>query len=296
MLDVMIVGGSSAGLSAALVLGRARRRVLVFDDGKPCNRFSHASHGFLTRDGVAPADLVGIAREQLQPYESVTLINATAAQVGVVEGGFSVTTAAGDVHTARKLLLATGLTDTLPAIDGIGQFWGRSVFHCPYCDGWEVRDQPIVVYNDSETALHQIMLLDQWTKRLTLATGGTNKLTDEERARIQKHGIRIIDTPATRVEGGEKIERVVFADGSVVECAAMFVRLVSEQRTTFPRDLGCAFTAQGLVQVSAAAETSVPGVYAAGDIANPARSVALAVGQGATAAFHINHALAREDF
>ncbi len=295
--DVMIVGGSSAGLSAALVLGRARRSVLVFDDGKPCNRFSHASHGFMTRDGSRPDDLLQIAREQLTPYDTVTLQRSTVIRVTQSDSGFRVETDAGQVHTARKLLLATGVSDTLPAIEGIERFWGTSVFHCPYCDGWEVRDQAIVVYNDSETAFHQVMLLHPWTHKLTLCTGGTNKLTSEERARIAKNGIRIIDTPVTRVEGSDgKIERVVLADDSRVECVTIFVHVVVGQRTSFPHDLGCAFTEQGLVQVDVFAQTSVAGVYAAGDMATPMRSVAIAVAQGATAAFGINHALAGEDF
>lgn len=297
MLDAIIVGGSSAGLSAALVLGRARRRVLVFDDGKPCNRFSHASHGFMTRDGVRPADLLQIARDQLAPYESVAFHHATVARVAQVDGGFRVETETGSVHTARKLLLATGLVDTLPAIEGIDQFWGTSVFHCPYCDGWEVRDQAIIVYNESETAFHQAMMLHQWTRNLTLCTGGENKLTPEERTRLTRNGVRINDTPAVRAEGqAGKVERFIFEDGSKLECDAVFVRLTSSQRTPFAQELGCALTQQGLIQVDTFAQTTIPGVYAAGDLANPLRSVAVAVAHGATAAYMINHALTSEDF
>jgi len=297
MLDVIIVGGSSAGLSAALILGRSRRNVLMFDDSKPCNRFSHASHGFLTRDGVRPADLLQIAREQLAPYESVTRRSATVAHVSRIEGGFRVETEAGDVHTARKLLLATGLKDTLPSLDGIEPFFGTSVFHCPYCDGWEVRDQPIVVYNESEIAFHQAMMLHQWTHDLTLCTGGASVLTDEERARLQKNAITLNETPAVRVEGSNgSVERLIFADGSAIQCAAIFVRLTSSQRTPFAQQLGCALNENGLVLVDASAQTTVAGVYAAGDMANPIRSVAIAVAHGATAAYHINRVLISEDF
>lgn len=297
MLDTIIVGGSSAGLSAALVLGRARRNVLVFDDGKPCNRFSHASHGFLTRDGVRPSDLLQIAREQLAPYETVRLHAATVARIAQIDGGFRVETEANDSYTARKVLLATGLRDTLPAIEGIGQFWGTSVFHCPYCDGWEVRDQPIVVYNDTETAFHLAMMLHQWTRDLTLCTGGAHPLPVEERTRLLKNGVRISETPAARVEGSDgRVERLVLADGSVIDCAAIFVGLTVSQRTPFAQVLGCALTGNGLVQVDAAAQTTVPGLYAAGDMANPIRSVAVAVAHGATAAYHINRTLIVEDF
>lgn len=297
MLDAIIIGGSSAGLSAALVLGRARRNVLVFDDGKPCNRFSHASHGFLTRDGIHPADLLQIAREQLAPYQTVSFQSATVTRVLPVEAGFRVETAAGETSTARKLLLATGLHDTLPALPGIEHFFGTSVFHCPYCDGWEIRDQPVIVYNDSENAYHQVMMLHQWTRNLTLCTGGAHNLSPEERARIEKNGIRLVETPVSRIEGRDgQVEQLVLADGSTLQCAAVFVGLKSAQRAPFAQELGCELTGSGLVQVDTFAQTSVPGVYAAGDMSNPMRSVPIAVAHGAAAAYGINHTLITEDF
>ena len=296
MLDAIIVGGSSAGLSAALVLGRARRRVRVIDDGKPCNRFSHASHGFMTRDGVSPAELLRIAREQLAAYPNVALTSATVTRVSALSAGFSVETEEGE-YQARKLLLASGLHDTLPALEGIEQFYGTSVFHCPYCDGWEVRDQPLVVLNSSETAFHQAMMLHQWSRDLTLCTGGEQNLTAEQREQLEKNGIRVSAIPPLRVEGAAgKVERLLLADGSVIPCSALFVRLVSTQRSPFAQDLGCKLTEQGLVQVDLFAETSVKGVYAAGDMANPMRSVAIAVAHGAAAAYGINHSLITEDF
>lgn len=297
MQDVIIIGGSSAGLSAALILGRARRSVLVFDDGKPCNRFSHASHGFMTRDGVHPADLLQIARDQLTPYKSVSFHSATVTRVHPAETGFSVETNAGDTYCARKLLLATGLHDTLPAVPGLDLFFGTSVFHCPYCDGWEIRDQPVVVYNETASAYHQAMMLHQWTRSLTLCTGGTNTLAHEERARLQQNGITIIDTPAARVDGSNgQVRQLVFADNSTIQCAAVFVGLKSTQSVPFAQDLGCTLTASGLVQVDSFAQTTVPGVYAAGDMSNPLRSVAVAVAHGAAAAYGINHTLTTEDF
>ncbi|MBI1259386.1 MAG: hypothetical protein GC204_18115 [Chloroflexi bacterium] len=296
MHDVIIIGGSSAGLSAALILGRSRRHVLVIDNGRPCNRFSHASHGFLTRDGVRPTDLLQIARDQLVPYETVTQQSATVTQVASVEGGFRVETAAGEVYSARKLLLATGLRDTLPALDGIESFFGTSVFHCPYCDGWEVRDQALVLYNDDAMAFHRAMMLHQWTDKLTLATGGAPVLSDEEQMRLQQRNIAIVETPAVRVEGRDgQVERLIFSDGSAIDCAAIFIHLTVSQSTPFAQDLGCVLTENGLVQVDAAAQTNIAGVYAAGDMANPIRSIAVAVAHGATAAYHINRTLVNED-
>ena len=289
MFEVIVIGGSSAGLSAALTLGRARRRAIVFDDGKPCNRFSHASHGFLTRDGVHPADLLALGREQLARYETVALRNARVTAVESVEGGFRVATGTGDPVQARALLLATGIQDVLPQIDGLEPLWGASVFHCPYCDGWEVRDQPLAVYGADKPAFHKALMLTQWTDKLTLCTDGAPDLNQEQRATLQRHNVRIIDQPVTRLQAtGDRLEQIVFADGSALDCAALFISPKMKHRTPFAEMLGCALTEQGYVQADAQGRTSVPGVYAAGDLASPMRSVANAVAQGAAAGAGIN--------
>lgn len=289
MFEVVIVGGSSAGLSAALVLGRARRRVLVFDDGKPCNRFSHASHGFLTRDGVNPAELLAIGREQLARYETVTLRNARVTAIAQGEGGFSIESDSGELVQARTVLLATGIKDVLPELPGIEVLWGASVIHCPYCDGWEVRDQPVAVYVTNATAFHRATMLRQWTDKLTLCTGGEASLNDEQRAALARLGVLIIDQPVARLEAnGDRLERIVFADGSTLDCVALFVSPKMEHRTPFAERLGCALTEQGYVQTDHLGRTSVPGVYAAGDLTSPLRSVANAVAQGSAAGAGIN--------
>jgi thioredoxin reductase len=296
MFDAIVIGGSSAGLSAALVLGRALRHALVLDDGKPCNRFSHASHGFLTRDGVTPAELVGIAREQLQPYETVMLRQTTAERVTTDDGGFVVTLSDGTSERTQAVLLATGLRDTLPDVPGLANFWGRGVYHCPYCDGYEQRGRAVVVYGTQESALHQAMMLSQWTDNLTLCTDGAFVIADEVRAQYRRQGIRIVETPVTGVRGDEAIRGLTLADGSALSCDAMFIRPATSHRTSFAYDLGCAVSETGVVQADMLGRTSVPGVYAAGDIASPLRSVANAVAQGFAAAAGINYDLIHADF
>lgn len=297
MIDVAIIGGSSAGLSAALVLGRSLREVVVIDDQQPCNRFSHASHGFLTRDGVPPAELLRLAREQLTPYPTVTLKVATAQRVEKTDGGFVVTSSDGSALEARIVLLATGLRDELPPLSGVEALWGTSVFHCPYCDGYEVSGKAVAVYGEDETSLHQLLLLRNLTAKLTLYTGGQWQLTAAQRGRLTRHGIHVIEQPVAALEShASRLRAVRFADGTTVAYDTLFVRPKTTQRTTFARDLGCDVNAHDLVQVDLRGRTSVAGVYAAGDIASPMRSVAIAVAQGAAAGYGINAELVERDF
>lgn len=289
MYDVVIIGGSSAGLSAALVLGRALRKVVVLDDAKPCNRFSHASHGFLTQDGTAPADLVAAARAQIERYDSVTFVRATAIAVEQVADGFRVSASDGQVISARKLLLATGLHDELPPIEGISDLWGRSVIHCPYCDGYEVHSQPLVVYADHEQSFHQALMVSQWTRDLTVCTAEGLVVPDEWRAKLDRRGVQIVESAVVRFNAPDgQLNGVVLADGREIACRAVFVRPVTHHRTPFAHQLGCKLGAHGLVEVDVLGRTSVPGVYAAGDLSNPLRSVAQAVAQGGAAAAGIN--------
>jgi thioredoxin reductase len=297
MLDVIIVGGSSAGLSAALVLGRSRRNVVVFDDSQPCNRFSHASHGFLTRDGIAPSELVQIGREQLGTYPNVEVRADTVSHITPVDGGFNVETASGNTVTARKVLLATGIKDILPPVKNMEQFWGTSVFHCPYCDGWEVRDEAIVVYGGGENAFHKTMLLWNWSPNLTFCTGGEGEIPAEKRALFEKNGITVIETPVSHVEGQDgQVDQIVFTDGTTLNCKAIFIQPAFEHRTPFAQDLGCVLTPQNFVQADTLGRTNVPGLYAAGDLTAQMRSVALAVAQGSSAGAGINYDLIVEDF
>lgn len=297
MLDSIIIGGSSAGLSAALTLGRALRHVIVLDSGEPCNRFSHASHGFLTQDGTSPSEIVAQGRKQLAKYDTVKLYDQRATSVKPIDGGFEVVVADGTLFQARKLVLATGLRDELPPFDGIEAFWGKSVFHCPYCDGYETHHQGWVVYNPHESVHHQAMVLSQWTDNLTLCTDGKVQFSATERESFAAHGIRIIETPVVGVRGeGHQIEAILLADGGQVACRTVFIRPTPHHAAPFARELGCACDEYGLVTVDILGRTSVAGVYAAGDLSNPRRNVALAVAQGVSAGQGVNYDLIVERF
>lgn len=295
MLDAVIVGGSSAGLSAALILGRSLRDVVVIDDQKPCNRFSHASHGFLTRDGTPPSELLHLAHDQLGRYPSVIIKSATVLHIKKITTGFRLTNSDGSNLETRKVLLATGLKDELPPLDGIEALWGKSVFHCPYCDGFEIRDQAVAVYGAGDEAMHQVMLLRNLTADLTLCTGEGWQLTPSQRQTLDRHGIRIVEQSieALQHDGGQ-LTAIRFADGTRLNFNTLFVRPKTTHRTTFARDLGCQVNEHGVVQVDLRGRTNVEGIYAAGDISSPIRSVAVAVAQGAAAGYGINAELVSE--
>ncbi len=297
MFDTIIVGGSTAGLSAALYLGRFRRHVLIIDSQKPANRFSHASHGFFTRDGLPPAELLSIGREQLLQYETVALQSGEVSHIQTDQHGFTVTLADGSRHTARKILLATGIKDTLPAVTGLQQFWGTTVLHCPYCDGWEQRDQPVAILNHGEQAFHIAKLLQVLTSDLVICSNGPSELTTDQQTLLNKHGIRIIETTIERVEGHDaQVERIVFTDGSVLARSAIFTRLMMDHHADFAVQLGCETMPNGLLKVDDEGRTSTAGIYAAGDIASSVRQVILAASQGARAAIGINRDMIAEDF
>lgn len=297
MLDVVIVGGSSAGLSAALILGRSLRQVVVIDDQKPCNRFSRASHGFLTRDGTPPSELLRIAHEQLTQYSGVNLKTATVLRVQPIDDGFEIVSSDAARLQARTVLLATGLHDELPSLPGVEGLWGKSVFHCPYCDGYEVRGKAITVYGTDEAALHLVMMLRNLTDNLTLYAGEGWELTAEQHEWLTRFSIQMIEQPIAAVEStGSQLQALRLADGTALACDALFIRPKTIHRTPFAYDLGCKVDEHNVVQVDWRGRTSTEGIYAAGDLSSPIRSVAIAVAQGAAAAYGINTDLIHRDF
>ena len=294
--DAVIVGAGPAGLSAALILGRCRRRVLVCDAGHPRNAVSHALHGFLTRDGIEPAELRRVGREQLRRYPSVEVRD-----IEVVDGkcethGFAVTFSDGTTLSCRKLLLATGVVDLLPQIAGFQAFYGRSVFHCPYCDGWEVRDQPLAIYGSGEHGTGLALELTAWSADLVLCTDGGARPTGHDADRLKGHGIGLREEPIARLEGRDGIlERIVFTTGDVLERRAMFFSTGEHQGSDLAARLGCAFTAKGAVQTGEYEITNVSGLYVAGDASRFVQLAIVAAAEGAAAAFAMNTAMLKED-
>ena len=292
-LEVIIVGGGPAGLSAALILGRCRRRVLVCDAGQPRNRSSSAVHGFLTCDGIAPKELLKRARDQLQPYSNVTLRDVEAVDAEPSRNGFLVTLSDQSQHEAAKLLLATGVVDQLPAIPGIDQFYGRSVHHCPYCDGWEWRDQPLAVYGKGEKGSGLALMLTLWSKDVVLCTDGADQISEKHRAPLNEHGIGVRHARIIELHGTADgvLEHIEFADGDRLPRRAMFFNTGSFQRSPLISKLGCIFSERGRAQTGDFEETNVSGLFVIGDASGDVQLVVNAAAEGARAAFAVNKAL-----
>lgn len=294
--DVLIIGGSNAGLSAAMLLGRSLRRVLVIDAGKPCNQQTPHSHGFLTRDGETPTAISAIAREQISQYPTVQFLADTVSSAAQMPNGFTVITAGGMTFSARKLLLATGVADIMPDLPGFAECWGISVLHCPYCHGYEVHSQPLGVLANGETGYEMATLIQHWSRQLTLYTNGPSTLTDAQRHTLEQLAIPVVETPVAAIEHeGGQLTALLFTDETRVHPTAVFSRVPFRHHTDIAIQLGCAMTENGLLQVTDFGETNVPGLFAAGDITTPFRQVAIAVANGSKAAAWINRELITED-
>ena len=216
------------------MLGRCRRRVLIIDAGKPRNAASRALHGFLSRDGTPPADLLRAGREQLRPYASVELRSGTAFAARVAGGRFEVRLVGGGSAASRRLVFATGVVDQLPAVEGAEALYGRGVVHCPYCDGWEVRDQPVAVYGKGAKGLGLAGTLLAWTADVVLCTDGPARLPRQERLRLERHGVVVRKERLERLEGDGRLERLVFAGGETLPRAALFFNTQQGQRSRLP--------------------------------------------------------------
>jgi thioredoxin reductase len=294
--DVIVVGGGPAGLSAALILGRCRRRILVCDAGHPRNAKSHGLHGFLSRDGSPPADLLECARQQLQPYLSVTVRSVEVVDAEARSEGFAVILEDGSCCAASKLLLATGVVDELPAIPGIERFYGRSVHPCPYCDGWEWREQPLAVYGRGEKGTGLSLMLTLWSKDLVLCTDGPGELSPAQRERLSLHQIPVREEPIARLEGTENglLRKIVFANGAALARQAIFFNTGERQRSPLIAKLGCKLDEKGRADTGEFEESNVPGLYIVGDASGDVQFAIVAAAQGARAAVAINKALLRE--
>jgi thioredoxin reductase len=294
--DVIIIGGGPAGLNGALVLGRCRRRVLLCDVGHPRNAASHGLHNYLTRDGINPAEFLRIGREELKSYKTVELRQIEVTDARLLDHGFEVTLSNGERAVARKLLIATGVVDEIPNLEGVASFYGRSVFHCPYCDGWEMRDQPLAVYGKGENGLGLTLELILWSRDLVLCTDGPSELSAEELARLAQHHIPVHEEKILRLEGkGDELNQIVFADGQTIQRRAMFFSTGQRQASELPKKLGCEFTEQGCVATGEYEATNVPGLYVAGDASRLVQFVIVAASEGAQAAVAINKELMKED-
>lgn len=298
MYDVVIVGAGPAGLSAALMLGRCRRSVVVFDTGRPRNAASHALHGYLTRDCTPPAEFLAFGRQELERYETVVLRHeeVTTAECRP-DGRFTATLASGETILTRKLLIATGVVDKLPDVPGFRELYGRSVFHCPYCDGWEVRDQPLAVYGRGSRGYGLSLELTAWSRDLVLCTDGPSELDDEQRNRLARNSIEVREGQVARLEadGDARLQQVVFDDGTSIARRALFFTTGQFQRSDLSVRLGCEFNDKGTVMTGKYETTHLSGLYVAGDASRAVQWVVVAAAEGAEAAFAINQALIQEE-
>lgn len=290
LYDVIVVGGSYAGMAAALQLLRARRHVLVIDAGQRRNRFANHSHGFLSQDGVDPSEIAKRSREQLSRYETLAWYEGTAERAGGSRGAFSVVLADGRSSEGRRVLFATGVSDTLPAIEGLEERWGKSVFHCPYCHGYELDRGRIGVIATGLGSLHQALLLPDWGD-VTLFTNGALKLDEAQHGELAARGAKIEKVTIIRLEGEADVR---LADGRLLSFAGLFTASRNRPATAIAETLGCELeeTPFGFqIRTDGMKETSVSGAFACGDVARVPHSVSLAVGDGAWAGAQVHRSL-----
>jgi thioredoxin reductase len=296
-VDVIIVGAGPAGLSAAMMLGRCRRSVLVFDNARPRNATSQALHGFLTRDGVSPAEFREISRRELEQYDTVDIRDGEVVTAECQSTSrFAVTLKNGEQFFCRKLLLATGVCDNLPDIEGFSELYGRSVFHCPYCDGWELREQPLAIYGKGERGLGLALELTAWSHDLVLCTDGPSEIDATGLARLDRNGIVVREERIARLEGpGGILSRIVFTEGEPLPRRALFFSSGQYQRSALLGSLGCEFNDKGTVMTGKYETTHLKGLYVAGDASRAVQWVVVAAAEGAEAAFAINTDLIKDD-
>ncbi|MFD2942178.1 NAD(P)/FAD-dependent oxidoreductase [Flavobacterium notoginsengisoli] len=295
--DVIIIGGSYSGLSAAMSLGRALREVLVIDSGLPCNRQTPHSHNFITQDGEKPAVISAKAKLQVDLYKTIHFFNGLAVKAIKNENGFEVFTESGKTFNSRKILFASGVKDLLPEIKGFADCWGISVLHCPYCHGYEVKNEKTAIIANGEMGFEYAKLISNWTKDLRLCTNGKSELTLEQIKTLENHGVQIFEDEIDSFEHKEGyIQNIVFKNQQKVEVKAIYARVPFKQHCAIPETLGCDINEQGLLKVDAMQKINVAGIYASGDCTTPMRSVAIAVSTGSFAGAVINKELIDEDY
>ncbi|RJL19199.1 NAD(P)/FAD-dependent oxidoreductase [Paracoccus siganidrum] len=290
MQDVIVIGGSYAGMAAALQLARARRKVLVVDAGQRRNRFARHSHGFLGQDGVDPARISAEARRQLLAYPTVTWIEGEAVAISGCKDDFRLARADGTAHAGRRILLATGVRDRLPDIPGLPERWGKTVFHCPYCHGYELDQGRIGVIAAGAMSLHQAKLLPEWGE-VAFLTNGALTLEPEQRDDLRSRGVAVEETPIARIAGEAEVE---LRDGRVLPFAGLFTATRTEPAGPLAEAAGCELIETPMARqilTDETKETSLPGIFACGDVARAPHSVSLAVDDGAWAGAQLHRSL-----
>ncbi|MDO6675867.1 NAD(P)/FAD-dependent oxidoreductase [Tenacibaculum sp. 1_MG-2023] len=295
--EVIIIGGSYAGLSTAMTLGRSLRKTLVIDAGKPCNRQTPHSHNFLTQDGSTPKEISEIAKNQVTKYDSIKFYDGLAVSGEKSNEGFKIATSKGDMFTAKKLVLATGIKDLMPDIKGFSECWGISVVHCPYCHGYEIRNNKTAIIANGERAFHLASLVNNLTQEITILTSGTKDFDENQLKKLKQHDIKIIEKEISAIEyQNGQLEKIVFKDGSSENFDCAYASIPFEQNSNIPKELGCELTENGHIKVNFMQKTTEEGIFACGDNSTMMRSVAIAVSSGNISGAVINNELTQESF
>ena len=294
MYDVTIIGGGPAGLSAALLLGRCMRKVILFDSGQYRNSYSDAMNGFLSRDCTNPQEFLKMSRADLGKYE-IEIKSKEIIKARRDNKLFEVTDSDNNIYLSRKLLIATGVQDRWPKIPGIEPFYGKSVHHCPYCDGWESRNKPLGAYGKGRDAFGLSLSLKTWSSDVTLFMDGLRNLRKEDAAVLERNNIKVCTAPIERVEGeGKHLKRVILKGGSTLPCEALFFSTGHDQSSKLGIELGCDFTSKGVVRTYKNQQTNIHGLYVAGDAAREMQLVIVAASEGTKAGVMINKELQEE--
>ncbi|MGG2943167.1 NAD(P)/FAD-dependent oxidoreductase [Bacillus safensis] len=296
LLDCAIIGGGPAGLSAALVVGRGRKQVIVFDNELPRNRVTQESHGFITNDGMTPFEIRQAGEADLQKYPHIQIKRSQIVDIQKKEESFTLLTHEGDAFEAKKIILATGLQDILPEIEGIHDVYGKTLFSCPFCDGWELKEKALALIAENQRALHMAKLLSNWTKDLIVFTNG-HMLAEEDKTLLTAHSIQVIDVPIVSIDHDNgQLRSLQLANGEIVNREGGFVASEFKQSAPFAEKLGCQMTKNTGIETDILGRTTVSGVFACGDnLGGPAQLV-LAAAAGSQAGMGVIHELVQEEF
>jgi thioredoxin reductase len=293
--DCIIIGGGPAGLNAAVVLGRCRRKVVVFDTEQYRNRYSHGMHNYLTRDDILPTEFLKISHQELDKYGVQRIFKKIVHARKNDEGIFVVKSEDGTLYYAKKLIVATGLIDNVPEVPGFREFYGKSVFHCPYCDGWEVQDKRVGIYARNKEGWELALALKGWTEHVTLYTDGRYKVKPFQKEQLDANGVPVVTLNFDRLEGKDgQISEIVFKNGERHPCDAIFFVNGYTQHCNLYESFGCDVNRKGVVITNRFQQTSTPGLYIAGDADRDMHFVIVAAAEGAKAGVMINKELQKE--
>lgn len=295
--DVIIIGGSYAGLSAAMCLGRALRKVLIIDSGEPCNRFASHSQNFITHDSQSPSDILSIAKQQVLQYPTISFVQGKAVSAHKIDGLFEIGIEIGTHYQCKKVLFATGVTDLMPDISGFSECWGKSILHCAYCHGYEAKGKRTGLIGNGDLAYELGKMVNHWTRDLNIFTDGKSVFSADECAKFKAHQIVVCEKQIDSIAHTDgQLTQLIFKDGSKHELDVIYAHPHTQQHCDLYAKLGCKANAHNCIETDVFQKTNIYGVYAAGDCSSVGRSISVAVASGTVAAMFLNKEMIEEDF